>query len=161
MKKAFSSLLQQTGGLFRSNFFAGVLAIIFASGLPLLGCRCPEADHPRVIPDSPRHADLMKATIDNAQAKKTWTRDDEATFRKSLAHLSPETRMASALRLSALINSRAVIFERSPSKPPAPPMCTCPCTPATCERATTPRSTVQPPAANVPPPGAPPATKAK
>lgn len=160
MKTSFLSSLEPLGGLFRGTFFTGVLAIIFTAGLPLLlGCRCPNADHPRVIADDPRQAEVMKATLDKAQAKKTWTRDDEVAFRNSLADLSPETRLASALRLSALINSRAVLFERPRSKNPPPPIC--PCTPGPCDRVPTPAPAAQPPAASVPPTSAPPATKAK
>jgi len=112
-----------------------------------------------VIDYDPRQADLIKTRLDQAEAKKLWTAEDAVAFRRSLAYLSPENRMASALRLSALINSRAVLFDRTPSK--KPPRRRCPCTPGYCDGVAMPPPPAPPPAMTVPPVAAPPATKAK
>lgn len=159
MKPSFSSIAP-IRVLFRCAFSSGVMAITFAAGLTLmLGCRCPEPEHPSTISYDPHQAELMKATLDKAQAKKTWTRDDEVAFRRSLANLSPQNRLASALRLAGLINSRAVLFDRAAPKTTPPPMC--PCIPKMCDAVAAPPPAAPPPAANVSPAGAPPVTKAK
>jgi hypothetical protein len=109
-----------------------LLAVPLAVALVLAGgCYCPHPDHAKPVVDSPQHADAIKAQLVAAEAKKLWTADDERAFRYNLGHLSAETRIASATKLAALINSKAVRIDRTPSKtPPAP---TCPCTPGLCD----------------------------
>ena len=161
MKATLMHFVQRIGRWIRGSSSVRVFAFAFASVVPLLSgcCRPPEPDHPRVIDYDPRQADLIKTRLDQAEAKKLWTAEDAVAFRRSLAYLSPENRMASALRLSALINSRAVLFDRTPSK--KPPRRRCPCTPGYCDGVAMPPPPAPPPAMTVPPVAAPPATKAK
>lgn len=162
MKTSHISSIERPASLIGRFFSPPVWAMAFACLLPLMAsCRCPETNHPTPIRDDPKQAQAIKARLDAAQAKKTWTAEDERAFRASLGQLSPETRFASAVRLATLINTQAVIIVRSSSKNPPPPPPTCTCTPGTCDRVATPPAATPPPAANVPPTGAPPVTKAK
>jgi hypothetical protein len=162
MKTPLISSNERSAAPIRRIFSPAILAIAFASTLPLFaGCRCPETNHPEPLKDDPKQAEAIKTKLDEAQAKKTWTTEDEQAFRTSLGHLSPETRFASRVRLATLINSQAVKIVRSPSKSPPPPPPTCTCTPGTCDRVATPVPAAPPPATNVPPTAAPPGTKAK
>jgi len=156
MNTSHIASIERTAGLIRRIFSPAVLALAFLSLMPLLGgCRCPEANHPGLIKEDPEQAVAIKARLDQAAAKKTWTAEDERAFKMSLGQLSPETRFASRVRLATLINSQSVKIVR-PSKAPPPPLPTCTCTPGMCDRAATPSPAAQPRAASVPPPSAPP-----
>lgn len=146
--------------LLRASTRAWLLAMALTLLLPCLsGCNCPEPRYPNQpvrIVDSPEHVRNVQVTISNAQAKGVWTADDERAFSHNMSHLSAETRFAYGVQIATLINTKAMVIDRTPPKTKPPARCPC----GTCNGATTPASPASPDTTGGRPTGAQPGTTA-
>jgi len=131
-------------GLRRASTIAGPVAMALALLLPAFsGCNCPEprfASDIAPVPDSPEHVRNVQVTISNAQAKGVWTVDDERTFSRNMSHMSAETRFAYGVQIATLINTKAMIVDRTPPKTKPPARCPC----GTCSGTSTPAAPATP-----------------
>lgn len=134
------------------------VALPFALALAFLGgCQCPEPHHVQALNDSPEHVRNVEAVIGNAQARQTWTLEDERAFTRNIGHLSIETRFAQMKRIAGLINSRAMRIDRTPPKPD--PGLDCPCRQCGVPTPAPPPPVTQVPTTDTPPTSAQPRVK--